>query len=154
MDQNFDVVVDDECNDMEELRCDVEADDDEQDPEMVDCPTCGHSTHISEGKCSGSGCNYVFEFTKSGHLMDGFVVDEDCVDYDGSSSDEEEEEEDELSSDSETSTVVSDEGNDAWLDDKDESWEPSDKDNFETTPTRRSKRVCRRNYYESDEEDE
>lgn len=109
----------------DDLPCDVEADDDEDDPEMVECAKCGTMTHISVGRCSKEGCDYVFKFTASGHLMDGFVVGENTVEYEeGAESESEEEYED--SDDSGSDSDDSDEEEACpWADgDSDGSWQP------------------------------
>lgn len=103
----------------------MEADEDESDPEMVECPLCGAITHISVKQCKNPDCTFKFQFTETGHYKDGFVCSEDEVEYD----DEDE------SSDSETefdSDEDEDESSDAyekdspspWCKDDDEDWEP------------------------------
>lgn len=109
----------------DDLPCDVEADDDEDDPEMVECAKCGTMTHISVGRCSKEGCDYVFKFTASGHLMDGFVVGESTVEYEeGAVSESEEEYEDSDESDSDSDDSEEEEAC-PWADgDSDGSWQP------------------------------
>ena len=61
----------------------MEADSDEEDPELIKCTKCGTMTTASAGKCGGVGCDYVFQFSSSGHLLDGFVTEdeeEECSD--------------------------------------------------------------------------
>jgi hypothetical protein len=110
-----------EVDDDDDLPCDVEADDDEEDPEMVACPKCNTLTHISLKQCSNPDCGYSFKFTKSGHLLDGFVVDHDDVEFEEDVEESESELEYEHSDESE-----SDEEDDCpWADDgSDGSWEP------------------------------
>lgn len=119
----LDVDADDAGGD--DLPCDVEADDDEDDPEMVECAKCGTWTHVSVGKCSKEGCDYVFRFTASGHLMDGFVVGEGSIEYvDDDDSEDEEEYDDSEDDDSEDEEDEEEEC--PWVNggDSDESWEP------------------------------
>lgn len=104
----------------------MEADPDEDDPEMITCPQCSHKTHMSKGKCEGNECTYTFQFTASGHHKDGFVVDENEVIYDESSDEESEEEmyySDETSSDDEDTKM---DGNEqVWCgNESDEEWTP------------------------------
>lgn len=112
----------------DELPCDNEADPDEEDPEMVECAKCGTMTHISAGRCSKPGCDYTFKFTSSGHLMDGFVVSENVVEYAVSGDDDEEEEAEYQHSDDSDSDESDSDGEPApcpWADeDSDGSWEP------------------------------
>lgn len=114
--------VDEGFDGAEDPPCDVEADEDEEDPLMVDCPACGTSTHVSFGKCSKVDCGREFKFTKSGHLLDGFVVGEDEVEYC------EDEEEEESEAEYEDSEEESDEDEEEcpWgdEDESDGSWEP------------------------------
>lgn len=121
------VDVEDDIVGADELPCDVEADEDEDDPEMVECAKCGTWTHVSVGKCSKEGCDYVFKFTTSGHLMDGFVVGEGSVEYvdDGDESEEEEEYQDSDDDDGSTSGEEEEEEECPWVNgDSDDSWEP------------------------------
>lgn len=115
------------------LSCDVEADSDEDDPEMVCCPLCETLTHISAGKCGNEGCSHVFKLAETGYLIDGFVANEDEVMYeeDGDSciSDDNEAElsdYDSMESDSDDEGDAK-KGNDtsAWCDeDSDAEWVP------------------------------
>jgi hypothetical protein len=119
--------VEDDDAGADELPCDVEADEDEDDPEMVECAECGIWTHVSVGKCSNEGCDYVFKFTTSGHLMDGFVVGEGSVEYVEGGDEEEEEEEYQDSDDDDSvgSTTGDEEEECPWVNgDSDGSWEP------------------------------
>ena len=118
--------VEDDDTGADELTCDGEADEDEDDPEMVECAKCGTWTHVSVGKCSKEGCEYVFKFTTSGHLMDGFVVGEGSVEYlDDDDESEEEEYQDSDDDDSVGSTSGEEEEECPWVNgDSDDSWEP------------------------------
>lgn len=119
------LVVDEDDAGGDELPCDVEADEDEDDPEMVECAKCGIMTHVSMGKCSKEGCDYVFKFTASGHLMDGFVVCEGSVEYVDDDVEADEEEEYNDSDDSDYSESDDEEEQCPWVDgDSDDSWQP------------------------------
>jgi hypothetical protein len=83
----------------------MEADSDEEDPELIKCTKCGTMTTASAGKCGGAGCDYVFQFSSSGHLLDGFVTED-------GEGDEEEEEECSDGSESEVSCSTEDSGED------------------------------------------
>jgi len=117
------VAIDEDDAGDDELPCDVEADDDEEDPEMVECAKCGAISHVSAGKCLKEGCDYIFKFTATGHLIDGFVVGEDSVEYVDDEDVEEEEYEDSDESDG-SDSIDEDEGC-PWVDDdSDSSWHP------------------------------
>ena len=79
-------------------------DSDEEDPGFVNCPSCGHNAHVDNGGClaKDGGCGYVFEYTSTNHLKDGFVVDSgDEIDKESGS---ETESESESEAESETDT--------------------------------------------------
>ena len=102
----------------------MEADADEDDPEMITCPQCSHKTHICKGKCEADGCSHTFEFTASGHHKDGFVVDENEVVYEDSS-DEESEGEMYFSDENSDSGSDNDKMDEVWCgNESDEEWTP------------------------------
>lgn len=118
------VAIDEDDAGGDELPCDVEADDDEDDPEMVECAKCGAISHVSAGKCLKEGCDYIFKFTATGHLIDGFVVGEDSVEYVDDEDVEEEEEYEDSDESDESDSIDEDEGC-PWVDDEsDSSWHP------------------------------
>ena len=80
-----------------DLPCDNEFDEDEVDPQLVECDQCGTETNINNKHCSN--CLKPFKISKSGYLLDEFLVDE--VDETVEESEEEEEFVDEESSTSE-----------------------------------------------------
>lgn len=117
------VAIDEDDAGGDELPCDVEADDDEDDPEMVECAKCGTISHVSAGKCLKEGCDYIFKFTATGHLIDGFVVGEDSVEYVDDEDVEEEEYKD--SDESDGSDSIDEDECCPWVDDdSDSSWHP------------------------------
>lgn len=104
----------------------MEADEDEADPEMIECPLCGTITHISNKECKNTDCTLKFQFTETGHYKDGFVCSEDEVEYDeeeGESS-ETESEFDSDEDDEESSDAYENNSPSPWCKDEDEDWEP------------------------------
>jgi hypothetical protein len=101
----------------------MEADEDEEDPEMIECPLCGTSTHISFKGCKNTDCTFKFEFTDTGHYKDGFVCSEDEVEYDEDASSSEEESEFDSDEDDSSDAYEKDSPS-PWCKDEDEDWEP------------------------------
>lgn len=101
----------------------MEADEDEDDPEMIECPLCGTMTHVSVKSCKNPDCTFKFQFTDTGHYKDGFVCSEDEIEYDdeASSSDEETEFD---SDEEESSDAYENDSPSPWCKDEDEDWEP------------------------------
>ena len=100
----------------------MEADSDEDDPEMVECPLCSMMTHVSLGKCSNENCTHIFKFTTTGHMIDGFVCEEDEIEYEDEDEIYESEAEMDYGSESDSETENND-GN-CWCNDDDSDWEP------------------------------
>jgi len=101
----------------------MEADKDEDDPELIECVLCGTMTHISNKGCKNPDCTFQFEFTETGHYKDGFVCSEDEIEYDDESSSSESEfcSDDD---DDENSEVYEKDSPSPWCKDEDEDWEP------------------------------
>lgn len=98
----------------------MENDEDEVDPELVECPKCEFVTHVSVGKCGNDQCDWVMKFTEAGYLDDGFMAKEDEIDY----IDETEETEEEEFLDDESSDEEGYEEEAYCYGDDDEDWTP------------------------------